>query len=83
MYLCVCLFYPSPQLDRVRFVLSSYLRTRFQKVSIHDIPTLVCLSLISLHVSQIERHVMHVLEQEADPNSPSHLSPEELAFAKE
>ena len=37
----------------------------------------VCLS------PQIEKHVLHVLEQEADSASPSHLSPEELVYAKE
>lgn len=52
------------ELDRVRFVLSSYLRNRIQK---------------------IEKHVVHVLEQEASrsQSSPSRLSSEELAYAKE
>ena len=40
--------------------------------------------ILTLVVSvQIEKYVMHVLEQEADPGSPSLLSPEELIFAKE
>ncbi|CAI8031390.1 DNA replication complex GINS protein SLD5 [Geodia barretti] len=50
------------ELDRVQYVLRSYLRTRLEK---------------------IERHVLHVLEQEADGSSSSRLSPEELVFAKE
>lgn len=52
------------EIDRIRFVLSSYTRTRLQK---------------------IEKHVVHVLEQEAarEENEPSHLSQEELQYAKE
>ncbi|EDO26653.1 predicted protein, partial [Nematostella vectensis] len=52
------------QIDRIRYVLSSYLRTRLQK---------------------IEKHVVHILEQEAsrDADEPSRLSPEELQYAKE
>lgn len=52
------------EIDRIRFVLSSYTRTRLEK---------------------IEKHVVHVLEQEAarEENEPSCLSPEELQYAKE
>ncbi|XP_020910916.1 DNA replication complex GINS protein SLD5 [Exaiptasia diaphana] len=52
------------EIDRIRFVLSSYLRTRLHK---------------------IEKHVIHILEQEAarDTQECSKLSPEELQYAKE
>lgn len=51
------------EMDRIRFVLSSYIRTRLEK---------------------IEKHVVHVLEQEAarEEDEPSRLSPEELQYAK-
>lgn len=52
------------EIDRIRYVLSSYTRTRIEK---------------------IEKHVVHVLEQEAarDETESSRLSPEELQYAKE
>ncbi|XP_068709634.1 DNA replication complex GINS protein SLD5-like [Montipora capricornis] len=52
------------EIDRIRYILSSYTRTRIEK---------------------IEKHVVHVLEQEAarDENESSRLSPEELQYAKD
>ena len=44
------------------------------------------LLLLTLYmIMQIEKYVVHILEQEAtrDPSEPSHLSPEELQYAKE
>ena len=43
----------------------------------------MCRTLTLVVSVQIEKYVMHVLEQEADSSSPSLLSPEELVFAKE
>lgn len=52
------------EIDRIRYILSSYTRTRIEK---------------------IEKHVVHVLEQEAerDENENSRLSPEELQYSKD
>lgn len=83
------------EIDRIRFVLSSYLRSRLQKVSPLSRPSkvkghpsspplppadAVCRPLL-----QIERFFPHVLEKEKtrQAGEPSLLSPEEFAFAKE
>lgn len=77
------------EIDRIRFVLSSYLRSRLQKVSEFSHGALQgilsfsgCWSLV---VCQIEKFFPHVLEKEKcrQAGDPSLLSPEEFAFAKE
>lgn len=77
------------EIDRIRFVLSSYLRSRLQKVSgFSHVALQAILSFsgcCSFVLCQIEKFFPHVLEKEKcrQAGEPSLLSPEEFAFAKE
>lgn len=77
------------EIDRIRFVLSSYLRSRLQKVSEFSHVALKAILSFSgcwsFVVCQIEKFFPHVLEKEKcrQAGEPSLLSPEEFAFAKE
>lgn len=77
------------EIDRIRFVLSSYLRSRLHKVSEFspvDLPAILSFGGgWPFVVCQIEKFFPHVLEKEKcrQAGEPSLLSPEEFAFAKE
>lgn len=68
------------QLERVRYILCSYLRTRLKKVRYLAVASNSC-TFPSLG-PQIEKYVVHILEAEASRDSHPLLSPEELAYAK-